>query len=150
MQKLFEPLCSHVPTASGRSRAASDQSRAVAPEPSQGQARSGARAGSTSTEQRGAGARGTATCPIRYLLPHGAVLTEDSFREHQPALWISPVLGATAERGEPRGAAQAADVQAQSAAKHRVLLCWCPCSRAISLDRFILPLILPPAGRHIF
>lgn len=150
MQKLFEPLHSHVPTASGRSCAASDQSRGRAPELSQRQERSGARAGSTSTEQRGAGARGTATCPIPSPLPRGAILTKGSFREHQPTLWVSPVLGAMAERGEPRGAAQAADVQTQSAAKHRVLLCWCPCSRAISLDRFILPQILPPAGRHIF
>lgn len=60
------------------------------------------------------------------------------------------MLEATLERGETWRAAKASDVQTQSAAKHRVLLCRYPRSRTISSDRFILPQIPPAAGLHMF
>lgn len=60
------------------------------------------------------------------------------------------MLEATLERGDTRRAAKASDVQTQSAAKHGVLLCRYPRSRAISSNRFILPHIPPAAGLHIF
>lgn len=56
------------------------------------------------------------------------------------------MLEATLEWGETWRAAEASDVQTQSAVKRRVLLCQHPRSRAISSDRFILPQI-PPAAR---
>lgn len=60
------------------------------------------------------------------------------------------MLEATFEWGETWRAAEAGDVQTGSAAKHRVLLCRYPQSRAISADRFILPQIPPAAGLRIF